>query len=359
MLSYRGVAYDTGTNFATGQGDLSRTVWSESAMEAEISLISDQLNCNSVTVYGTDLDRLEQTAAAAIERELHVLLQPRLVDRPVNEIMDHLAEAARLAESLRKQGANISLTVGAVHLVFTPGLIEGDTYHERMANVYADADHYLLKPTARVDLEAAAPRLNEFLAKAAVVARGNFGGALGYSAAPFEVVDWDPFDTIGLMYQYLPSGRTPAEHKELVGSYLRWNKPVLISEFGTATYQGAEKKGFFFWDIVDRAQEVPTVIDGYLRDEGEQAAYHLKMFEIFEEAGAAGVTVSEFIHPTHPHSTDPRLDLDTASMALVKTIRDDFADPASGYRVEPKEAFHAIADHYAHLGFQEIARGGR
>lgn len=27
-LSYRGVAYDTGTNFETGQGPLSRAVWS-------------------------------------------------------------------------------------------------------------------------------------------------------------------------------------------------------------------------------------------------------------------------------------------------------------------------------------------
>ncbi|PZF92048.1 abortive infection protein, partial [Micromonospora deserti] len=58
----------------------------------------------------------------------------------------------------------------------------------------------------------------------------------------------------------------------------------------------------------------------------------------------------------HPHSPDPRLDLDTASMAIVKTIRDDFADPASTYRVEPKESYHAIADHYAHLGFQAARR---
>jgi hypothetical protein len=356
MFTYRGVAYDTGTNFHTGQGELSRTAWSKSQMLSEISLISDQLNANSVTVYGSDLDRLADTANAALERDLHVWLQPRLVDRPQAEILDHLAEAARLAESLRANGASISLTVGAVHLVFTPGLIAGDRYHERMANVYADADHYLLTPTAVVDVAASAPRLNEFLGRAATVARGIFNGKLSYSAAPFEDVDWRPFDYIGLMYQYLPAYRTREEHLAGIERYRRWDKPILISEFGTATYQGAEQKAFFFWDIVDRAKDVPTILDGYVRDESAQAAYHRTMFEIFEEAGVDGVAVSELIHPTHPHSYDPSLDLDMASMAIVKTIRDDVTDPASGYVWEPKESFHAIADYYAHVGFQEVVR---
>jgi hypothetical protein len=80
------------------------------------------------------------------------------------------------------------------------------------------------------------------------------------------------------------------------------------------------------------------------------------MFDTFEKAGVHGVAVSEFIHPTHPHSDDPRLDIDMASMAIVKTIRDDVTDPLSPYRWEPKESFRAIADHYAHVGFQAAGR---
>ncbi|TCB96774.1 abortive infection protein [Micromonospora zingiberis] len=356
VLEYRGVAYDTGTNFATGQGELSRMSWSRRQMLEELSLISDQLNCNSITIYGSDLGRLRDTAEAAVERDLHVRLQPRLADRPQEEVLDHLAEAARLAESLRRQQARIDLTVGAVHLLFTPGIAEGGQYHERMANAYADADHQLLRPTGRIDFAETAPRLNDFLARANGVARQLFSGPVSYSAAPFEQVDWSLFDRIALMWQYLPTYHTPQQHQAVLDGYRSWNLPIQVAEFGTATYQGAEEKAFFFWDVVDRSGPTPLVFDGVVRDEGRQAAYHLRMFELFEQAGVNGVWVSEFIHPTHPHSEDPHLDLDTASMAIVKTIRDDFADTASTYRLEPKESFHAIADHYAHLGFQAARR---
>jgi hypothetical protein len=356
-LALRGVAYDTGTNFMTGQGDLSRVVWSEAHMMEEISLISDQLNCNSVTVYGSDHGRLAAAAHAAVERGLHVRLQPRLVDHSQSEILDHLAEAARLAESLRADGADIELMVGAVHLIFTPGIAPGEPYHQRMANAYADLDHYLLRPDGRIDFHEAAPRLNDFLARAAATARSIFHGPVAYSAALFEEVDWKLFDSIGLMYQYLPVHLPTAnEHLAEIARYHEWGKPVDIAEFGTATYRGAEEMAFRFYDIVDRSGDPPTILDGYVRDESAQAAYHLKMFGIFEQAGVRGAAVSELVHPTHPHSDDPRLDLDTASMCIVKTIRDDFSDPASDYRLEPKESFHAIADYYAHVGFQEALR---
>lgn len=80
------------------------------------------------------------------------------------------------------------------------------------------------------------------------------------------------------------------------------------------------------------------------------------MFGLFEQAGVRGAAVTDFIHPTHPYSDDPRLDLDMSSLAIVKTIRDDFSDPASAYRFEPKESFHAIASYYAHDSFPAAQR---
>ena len=155
------------------------------------------------------------------------------------------------------------------------------------------------------------------------------------------------------MYQFLRSPQSPAGHLAKIGSYRQWGKPVYIAEFGTASYAQAEEKAFHYWDIVDTSSTaVPTILPGYTRDEGAQAAYHLKMFDIFEQAGVRGAAVGDFIHPTHPYSDDSQLDLDMASLAIVKTIRDDFSDPASAYRFEPKESFHAIANYYAHGSFQ-------
>src|SRR6266511_3373443 len=107
-FGHRGVAYDTGTPFSTFQGVLSRNVWSNSLMQEEISLVSGELNGNSVDVYGSDLGRL--------------------------------SEVARLAQSLRNQGADIDLTVGATHTILMPGIFPGDHTHERIASIFFDGD---------------------------------------------------------------------------------------------------------------------------------------------------------------------------------------------------------------------------
>ncbi|WP_433386229.1 abortive infection protein [Micromonospora sp. KLBMP9576] len=339
-----GVTYDTGTNFATGQGELSRLVWSRDLMSEEIGAIRRQLRCRSVTVYGSDLARMADTASAAVDAGLHVWLQPRLVDRPQREIVDHLVEAARIAEGLRDAGAPIGLSIGCVHTVFTPGIVPGGRYHERMANIFADADHLVLVPTGVVDFGDANARLNEFLDRAVRSVRSVFDGETSYAAAPFEDVDWRLFDSVRLMHFYaLAYPADDAVHARDLARYHRWGKPVMIAEFGTATHPRASEMAFLSFDVVDRGGAVHRVNEGVLRDEHAQAAFHRRMLNVFERAGLHGATVSEFIHPTHPHSTDSRLDLDVASMALVKSIREDHLDPASSYRWEPKEAFRALA----------------
>jgi hypothetical protein len=345
-LVYRGISYDTGCNFATGQGSISRLAWSTEQMRAEIDAIADGLHANSVTVFGTDLGRLAETVAAAVERGLHVWLQPRLVDRPQEETLDHLADGARLAESFRRQGADIRYSIGCVHYVMTPGIVPGEKYHERMANMFADAEHHFLKPTGSFDQDDATVRLNDFLGRAAAVARQNFRGELIYSAGRFENVDWSLLDYVGLTYYYTHHP-TREGHAQEIGSYRRWGKPIVISEYGSPAYVGAADRGLLAFDVIDRAATPPTVFDGYLRNERAQADYHLRMLRMFEELGVHSVAIAEFIHPTHPHSTDPRYDLDIASWAITKTIRDDYADHASNYRWEPKEAFYAIGEYYA------------
>jgi hypothetical protein len=355
-LVYRGVSYDTGCNFATGQGPLSRAVWSRARMEEEIGAISDRLNCNSVTIYGSDFGRLSDTVAAAVERRLHVWLQPRLVDRPQPETLDHLAEGARLAESFRRQGADVHYSIGCAHQIMTTGIVPGDQYHERMANLFTNADHHFLKPTGGYDRGDAATRLNAFLAQAAKIARKLFAGELIYSAGNFEDVDWKLVDYVGLTYYY-SHHPTKEGHAREIGGYRKWGKPIVISEYGCPAYEGAEERGLLAFDVVDRSKPIPTVFEGYVRDEKVQAEYHLRMLAMFTELGVHSAAIAEFIHPTHPHSADPKYDLDIASWALTKTIRADYLDWASPYRWEPKEAFYAVGRYYAAAAQRELTAG--
>lgn len=361
---FRGVGYDAGSSFATGQGPISRNAWSADQVKAEIGLIANELNGNSVTIYGTDLARLTETATAAADQGLHVWLDPRLPDHSQEQVIEHVAAAGGIAETLRRQGAAIGLTVGVGHSLFTPGILPGQVYRERISNIYFGGDQGFGVRTAQGAAEPTPPdewfpaqtaqliadsagKLNDFLGRVSTVARDVFKGDLTYPAAPWERVDWSAFDYIGLVYYFMPSYLTREQHLVELARYDRWNKPLLIVGFGTASYPGAEKRGMFCWDIVDRTGPVPVVVDGYVRDEGAQADYYRKMLDVFETAGVAGVAPVDLVHPTHPYSTDPRFDLDMASQCLVKTVRDNFDDPTSTYRRETKESFDAVADYYA------------
>lgn len=354
---YRGVTYDTGSGFSTGQGALSRNVWTPEQLNTEISLVSDGLNGNSITIYGSRLDRLREAATAAVERNLFVWLDPRLPDTGPDDVIDHLAEVALVAESLRQQGARIGLSTGATHTILTAGILAGNSYLERVARIYFDGDVRFglrvgkpLPPEMTAELDESSGRLNEFLARAAGVARSIFKGRLTYGATPWETVDWSLFDDISLFYFLTPNYMNADGHLAKLATYDKWNKPVLITGYGTGSYPDAEKKGFFSFDIVDRSGAAPTVLDGYVRDESAQAAYYRKMLGIFEWAGVAGVASADLVHPTHPHSPEPRLDLDMASMCIVKSIRQNYPDPNSAYRLEKKESFNAIAEYYARSG---------
>ncbi|WP_426502235.1 abortive infection protein [Dactylosporangium sp. McL0621] len=356
----RSVQFDTGSTFATGQGETSRNVWDTDLMNAELDLVVE-LNANSVNLYGSDLGRLSAAAESAVERGLHVRLDPRLPDRSQEQVVDFVAELAGLAESLRKQGAPIDFTVGATHTIFTPGIFPGEPYLERLANIYFDgdqrfgvrepktADQWLTENVTGM-LTESAPKLNAYLDRLVRVTRGIYHGRLSYTAAPWEQVDWTPFDAVSVVHYLFPAHMTVEQHLSELGRYTRHGKPVFVSGFGTASYQGAEEKGFFNWDIVDRSTPNLTILDGHERDEGAQAEYYGKMLEIFDRAGVYGVAPADLVHPTHPHhETDVRHDLDMASMCIVRSVRTDFADPNSQYRRTPKKSFHAVAAYYARV----------
>ncbi|MET9968027.1 abortive phage infection protein [Streptomyces sp. NPDC006356] len=331
-LKHRGVVY------TVGAGETPGTAWSAARMRADVRVIRDDLHADTLDVTGDGVERLIATAAEAAERGLHVWLQPTLGDIPEKEILDSIAECGRFAERLRRQGASVDFSVGCEFWLFVPGIVPGETVLDRVENLQK----------GNVDMARMQRRLARFTAKAATVGRSVFHGRLSYAAAQdeeFEPVDWNLFDVIGIdYYSYFPQH---ADYVRELRHYLRWGKPLAITEFGTCAYVGAPEAGGMGWNIVDYSKE-PNEIKGHVvRSERTQAAYLGDLLDVFESMGLYAAMAFEFVTPDAPHRPDsPRHDLDLASYGITKPIKDHPDDPASGWHWEPKEAFHAVARRY-------------
>jgi hypothetical protein len=341
---FRGITYDTGSMYGTELEPLSRQAWSNELMEGEIEAIADELHANSVSVFGADVDRLVATAQAALERDLHVWIQPRMEAGTRAEILTRLARTARAAERLREEHAHVGLNVGVESTLFVPGIVPGGSALER---IELFAERYR---SGQLDLPALQGRLNAYLEQVVDVARRNFDGEITYSAGPWEAegVDWSKFDYVGLDYYTFHAQR--AGHLRELSQFRRFGKPILITEFGTNAFEGAPKLEGDGWNIIDYTKTPPQISGNRVRDEQVQADYLVEMLEIFDSLELEGAYVYTFISPDAPHTPDPRYDQDLASFSVTKTILDDPEDPASPYRWEPKQGFHALADYYGSDG---------
>ncbi|WP_405069655.1 hypothetical protein OG558_08135 [Kribbella sp. NBC_01510] len=189
-LELKGVAYDTGTGFV---GDDSRMLWRNSIMRGEIHAIRHRLHANWVSIYGSDVRRLTDTATAALEQGLTVSIQPRSFDEPqADELEKLLRKVAVEAERLRRRyDQEVILVIGCEFMLFTPGIVPGATFFERV--------EYLTK--GEFDMAELQRKFRAFTARMVKVARSNFKGRITYGAASdLERVDWSLFDLVGLDY---------------------------------------------------------------------------------------------------------------------------------------------------------------
>lgn len=332
-VAYRGVVYEV------GEGETPATAWSARRVRADMRAVRHDLHADSVKITGDGVERLTATASEAVDRGLRVWLEPTLGDVPEREILEHLAETGRFAERLRRQGADVHLSVGCEFWLFVPGIVPGDDIFERIENL----------TTGNFDPELMIRRLRDFTARAAAVGRSVFHGPLTYAAAEEESaewVDWDLFDIVGLDYYGYHPDR--AAYVRDIRRHMRPGKPLSVNEFGTCTFKGAPEQGGMGWAVVDHTKEPPEVKAGLVRSERTQAAYLVDVLGAFEEMGLYAAMAFTFVTPDAPHCPDePRYDYDLASYGLVKPLQDRPGDPASGWHWEPKESFRALARAYA------------
>ena len=331
-LALRGICYDTGTRYVGGVS--SREPWHLDDVERDMAAIASDLCCNSVAVFGSDLDRLVAAAGIAQRHGLAVSLQVRPIDTDRPGLLEAVAAAAEACSRLAADGP-VTLNIGCELSLFMRGFLPGRTFLTRMKALA------FLWPT----LPLINFRLNRVLKAAAAVARTRFDGPITYAAGTWESVDWTPFDLVGVdLYRDRHNEKSFAADLD---QYLASGKPLVITEFGCCTFEGAERLGGGGWLAIDHEKDPPELKPGLVRSEETQARLIGELIDLFAAAGVHGAYVFTFIEPGNRRSDAPRLDLDTASYGLVAPAP---ATPEES-RLEwtPKLAFETVAARYRAL----------
>jgi hypothetical protein len=307
----RGINYDTGFF----PGEMSRTTFDPAAVRHDMQVIADELHCDAVRISGGHPTRLSVAAGHAAAMGLEVWYSPFPVDLPPQEMLPLFTECADAAEALRRSGAEVVFVAGCEMSVFASGFIPGETFQARLHQMAtADMDWWMsLGPVMR--------RLNDFLAETAEAVRPRFGGRVTYASGPWESVDWNPFDLVGID-GYRAAYNTDTFRSE-IREHFKHGKPVAVTEYGTCAYRGAGERGGMAW-------QAPP---GAVPDEAEQVRYLTELLDVFEQEGvdtALWFTFAGF---------DKTQERDIESYGVVKMLDET--------HWQPKQIFHAMATRHA------------
>lgn len=342
----RGITYDTGFLW---HGSINRTDFDPEIVKRELQVIRDDLHCNAVRVCGGDADRLELAARQAVDLGLEVWFSPYPLELTTDEMLTLFADCAGRAERLRQAGGEVVFVTGAELSLMAKGFLPGDDADERVASLTSAEG-------VRERVAEVSALVNDFLAKAVAVVRERFGGKVTYASIQLERVDWEPFDIAS--FDAYRSAEIAEQFADGVQILTSLDKPVAITEFGTATYEGAGDRGARVLEVVEHDEVTGAAVrlDGeYRRDEEGQAAYLRQLLEVFEQAGVDSAFVFMFALYDHVHRPDdPRRDLDLASLGVVKVLADGHGTTYPGMPWEPKVAFHVLGELYKGLADSEV-----
>ncbi len=337
----RGINYDIGYLF---RNEISRPDFDMTVVKKEMEIIKEELNCNSVRVVGYDINRLVQASEIALKLGLQVWFSPLHVDVTHEEAINYMINCAEEAEKLRIKYNEIIFVAGDDYTINLKGLMKGSTIYDRIENIYNPVK--IISDMLGLNRKLY-NRLNLFLKDVTMNVKEHFKGKISYASAIWEKVNWSLFDIIGINHYINELSGTSYVKK--LRSYYKYNKPIVVTEFGSCAYKGAEKKGRAGWSITEYMDGQQVIKEGYVRNESVQADYFTEKLDILSKEKVFGAFVYTFISPVYKHSSNPKFDLDTASFGIVKPVDKSNEKSYKGLPWLPKEAFHRLAGYYNKL----------
>jgi hypothetical protein len=342
------VVYDVGRSM----GSLSmnwRPDYTPALMRRELDIIRVGLHANAVRLGGRDPRRLLAAAGYAASIGLNVWLGPELWNAAPQRTLSYLTETAAAAEPLfRRWPGRLTFCVGNELTLFMRGIVPGRSLAQRSRS-----------PCLREVVRSGQDTLRAFLADAAASVRRVCSGPVSYSALPFERVDWDHFDVVGVNY-YRQQAPATDEYLAKISRLQATGKPVAITELGFAACREADDPKLLstfnaaplsmLGMAVPAVRQLirPRVRTVYPRDEQAQARLLIDQLQLLDQAGVDRAFIMSFSFPLAPYSEDPRHDLDATALSIVRTLpRGQHGTTYPDVGWEPKEAFHAVARYYS------------
>lgn len=332
-MKYKGITYDVGTEYTLG--NLSRTGLTPEVIEKDIFEIKNNLNCNSIRIYGTRKHSLILATEIALKAGLNVWLSPRLINQNTQTTINFIQDIAKEVETFKSmyRANEIVFIVAGEATIDVKGFSEGETIYDRIQNI---AKPFFFIKKALGIKPPYQKAFNNFLQQSFLAVREKFSGKISYASAMWEIVDWTIFDFVSInLYK---ASFNKSFFDKIIRKMKSKGKPLAITEFGCCTYIGADKKGPTGYMVLDKTTEPPAFKEKCERDEQTQADYISDLLQTFEKEKVDATFIFDFYNQKLTHSSNPDFDYDKASFGVTKSIGEN--------KWEPKKSFYIISDYY-------------
>ena len=209
---------------------------SEDEMVESLTIIRKELGCNAIKIVGDDKDQITKCTMLALEDFDVVLATPRYINATPDEALPKLSEVAKSLPDSEK----VVLGVASEMTIDMKGVLNGTTYDERAVELDVTG---LSEKQQR--------KLNDILKLFEREVRKNFRGKVTYIAETRDKVEWNEIGFDIICYdEYFGSrwmNKSSYLNKIRQDRALSPSKPMYVSEFGFATFEGCIDWGGGGW----------------------------------------------------------------------------------------------------------------